>query len=106
MVPVRRLDDIAAELPIEDGILVKIDVEGMEADVIRGGLTLLGRAEACIVEVTLDHRFGNNDDFLTVLRLLEESGLSYGGNLTQSPHPDGDVRYVDALFMRRPRGVR
>lgn len=95
---------------MEDGILIKIDVEGTEADVIRGGLTVLGRAEACIVEVTLDHRFGNTNDLLTVGRLLEESGLAYAGNLTQSPHPDGNVRYVDALFMRRlmrhPKDVR
>ena len=105
-IPVRRLDDIAAETRLTDGILVKIDVEGAEADVIRGGSSLLHRAEACIVEVTLDHRFGDTNDLLTIVTLLDEAGLSYAGNLIQSPLPDGNVRYVDALFMRRQAGGR
>jgi len=105
-VPVRRLDDVAAEMPLDDGILAKIDVEGAEADVIRGGMKLLSRAEALVVEVTVEHRFDDTNDFLTIATLLDQTGLVYAGNLMQSPLPDGTVRYVDALFMRRQDPAR
>lgn len=100
-VPLRRLDEAAQAGPIEGGVLVKIDVEGMEADVIRGGMGILGRAEACIVEVTVEPRFDAVDDLAVIAGLLADAGLGYAGNLTQRILPDGTVRYVDALFMRR-----
>lgn len=39
-VPISKLDDYSAEMP-ESGILIKIDVEGMELDVLLGGRSLI-----------------------------------------------------------------
>jgi FkbM family methyltransferase len=37
VVPIRRLDDVVAELGIDDITLIKIDVEGFEPEVLKGG---------------------------------------------------------------------
>ena len=47
-VDLRTLDDIAAEIGIERLDLLKIDVEGFELDVLRGGLATTRRHNPCV----------------------------------------------------------
>jgi len=49
-IEVRRLDDVAAELDLQDEILAKIDVPGFGGHVTRGGMETLRRSRAIIVE--------------------------------------------------------
>src|SRR5260370_6604804 len=51
-VEIRRLDSLAPPLPLEDNILVKIDVQGYEHKVILGGADLIGRATLIILETS------------------------------------------------------
>ena len=50
-VEVETLDRIASLAEAEDDILIKIDVEGFELEVMRGGQETLRRATAVVVEV-------------------------------------------------------
>jgi FkbM family methyltransferase len=83
-VPVRRLDDLLAELAIGPPALIKIDVEGHELEVLRGGRNTIEAARPTIIfeyAVELAERAGWGPadakellagyDFL----LLEEDGL-------------------------------
>lgn len=55
-VPTIRLDTFATENPV-DPVLIKIDVEGAELQVLKGGLQLIGRSKpAIVVEVTNDRQ--------------------------------------------------
>lgn len=98
-VPMERLDDVATRLPIEDEILVKIDVEGHDLDVIRGGSALLRRASAVIVEIALHEAPVDGADFFDFARTLQELGYMYRGNLAGS-YVDGIPRLVDAVFIK------
>src|ERR1044072_8852506 len=49
-VAVRTLDAVAAELPLRENILLKIDVQGYEANVLAGGAEGGGGAVAVIME--------------------------------------------------------
>ncbi|MGH2523375.1 MAG: FkbM family methyltransferase, partial [Anaerolineales bacterium] len=48
-IPVRPLDSFAAELDLPDKLLIKLDVQGYEDEVLRGGGELIPRAHMVIV---------------------------------------------------------
>jgi len=100
---VRRLDDVAPALapPIEDDLLVKIDVQGFEDRVIRGGRTTIARARACIVEVQLVKLYEGQPSFRDIFLEMDSLRFDYVGNLDQYFGPSGGVLYFDAVFLKR-----
>jgi FkbM family methyltransferase len=100
-VKIRRLDDCARELMIENEILVKLDVQGAEDKVIEGGKSLLQRAKVLIVETSMDSLYKGQPLFADIFKLLEGLGFRYKGALSQAFSPlDGSVLYADSIFIR------
>jgi len=83
-------------------ILIKIDVQGYEDRVIRGGKKTFESAKACIVEVNLDKLYKGQTHFKEITELLYDTdmGFKYAGNLNQSCADDGHVIFIDAVFVR------
>jgi FkbM family methyltransferase len=102
-VRVARLDDYVREkgITLREEVLVKVDVQGYEDRVIRGGRDTLARAAACIVEVSLEPLYNGQANFRGLLELLEELGFRYAGNLEQAYGPAGQVVFIDAVFLTR-----
>lgn len=101
--PIIRLDAaVSAHVPLVDGVLVKIDVEGSERSVLEGGAETLQRCVACIVEFHAAPRFAGQMYLTEGLPALERFGLSYGGILQQQFH-HGRLLYFDAIFINRER---
>jgi FkbM family methyltransferase len=86
----------ALELP---DLLIKLDVQGYEAQVLRGGLATLKRARAVILEVNIDPLYDGQASFQELFRILDEIGYRYVGNFEQSVAADGHVIYLDAVFL-------
>jgi FkbM family methyltransferase len=97
-----RLDDLVGheKCPLSDDILVKLDVQGFELPVLRGGRSTLSRARYCIIEVCLDRLYLGQSTFSEVFDELSRLGYRYAGNLSQAYAKDGHVIYLDALFVR------
>ena len=77
-VPVRRLDDYADEVSAESALLVKIDAEGFEFPVIRGGDTLLTRAAPCAIMFEFSFAWlETGEDLLTCFQFLDERGFDF-----------------------------
>lgn len=87
-------------LPIEGEVLVKLDVQGYEDRVIMGGRRTLGRARACIVEVSVDSLYVGQASFMGICGLMDALGFHYAGNLDQTYADDGHVIFFDAVFVR------
>ena len=51
--PMRRLDDVLAEMPGREFDLLKVDVQGAEIDVLRGAGRTLAGVEAIVIELSL-----------------------------------------------------
>ena len=100
-VPVSTLDEIASELPLQDDILVKIDVEGHDLEVIRGGTNVLSRASAVIVEVPILDAPENRPGMREFILELSALGYMYRGNLACG-YVQGIPRVIDAVFIRPP----
>lgn len=87
-------------IPLEPEILIKLDVQGYEDRVIRGGKRTFEMARACILEVCLDELYEGQANFREVVNLLYDLGFRYAGNLQQSYADDGHVIYIDAVFVK------
>lgn len=85
---------------IEPEILVKMDVQGYEDRVIRGGRATLGRARACLLEVGLVPLYEEQASFHDLVRTLSELRLLYAGTAHQVHDRQGRAIYGDVLFVR------
>jgi FkbM family methyltransferase len=101
-VPMTTLDTFYASerTAIEPEILVKIDAQGYDDRVIRGGRVLFGKARACIVEINLDNLYQDQGTFRGIFLLLDELGYRYVGNMDQTYDTDGHIVFIDAVFVR------
>jgi len=101
-VAMRSLDAVVDSLrdPLEPEMLIKMDVQGYEDRVIRGGAQTFRGARACILEVSLDDLYENQATFKDLVVSLSDFGYRYAANLAQHYGSDGHAVYLDALFLR------
>lgn len=92
------LEDTLDSMPRE--ILLKLDVQGFEDRVLRGGRRVLSQCRAVVLEVDLDPLYQEQADFHGLAQLLHEAGFRYAGNLDQFYGEDGRVVFFDAPFVR------
>jgi FkbM family methyltransferase len=78
-VVLRRLDDVLRDRPIDDDLLIKIDVQGVEDRVIRGGRDAFRRARVVLVEMCFVPFYEGQPLFEEVHALLTEAGLRLAG---------------------------
>jgi FkbM family methyltransferase len=102
-VQVRRLDDAVRDLELPADILVKIDVQGFEDRVLRGGQATLARAKVAIVEVSFVELYHGQAEFHDVYTLFRELGFAFRGFFDQPCDPNtGRPVQADAIFVRGP----
>jgi len=88
-IPVRKLDDVCKELGITHVDFLKVDVEGMEKEMLAGAPQTLRHTENAFVEIS-PLRKGFNHDYIDVFEYLHAAGLSFAGV------------YSDYFFERLP----
>lgn len=97
------LDNIAATLDICGELMVKIDVQGYEDRVIRGGQKTIERARLIIAETSFETLYDGQPLFDDIYRTLVDRGFVYAGMLDQLNSPrDGRALQADGIFIRRP----
>ena len=86
---------------LNDNMLVKIDVQGYEDRVIRGGQDTISRAEIVIVETSFQCLYEGQPMFEYIYEVLTKMGFSYRGALEQISNPiDGGILQADSLFVK------
>jgi FkbM family methyltransferase len=101
-VEVRRLDDLLKNVHLDDNILVKLDVQGFEDRVIRGGRDTISRATVILTEVNFEPLYENQADFAAIHRALTECGFDFHGMWEHTLDKNtGCPLFGDALFTRR-----
>jgi len=100
-VKVERLDTVAPQMTITDPVLVKIDVQGYEGHVLRGGEKTIRRATLVIIETSFEVLYEGQPLFEDVQHILFNWGFTYKGPMDQLRHPqDGRPLQQDSLFVR------
>lgn len=98
-ITVRRLDGMRNELRLEPPFIAKIDVQGFEDRVIRGGEQTLRQAVAIVVELSNYSLYKDQATFSGVHSQLESMGFVFRGTIDQMQSPkDGRILQFDGLF--------
>ena len=91
------LDEIVGDRPVS---LVKLDVQGAEMEVLRGGRRTLQRAQALLVEVLFQHHYDGDATFPELHAALTELGFDLI-DLGRPVRIDrGPALYGDACYAR------
>ncbi len=100
-VAVRRLDDLIQ--PIE-GALVKIDAQGAELEILRGGKAAVSAAQLVLIEMTFKPLYAGQALFNDVHRELDVQGFDLAGFRTQTAAASsGEPLFGHAVYEARGR---
>jgi FkbM family methyltransferase len=100
-VAVVTLDDVAERLTFELPMFVKIDVQGFEDRVLRGGERTIRQASVVLVETSFETLYEGQALFDDIHQRLRSWGFEFRGNLDQAyAAVDGRVLQADSLFVK------
>jgi FkbM family methyltransferase len=104
-VEVSTLDGFYKEHHPEKGILLKIDVQGFEAEVLAGARVMLPEVSVVIIEMSIVKLYKDQPLFHDIYTTMHAAGFRYHGNLSQMLHPQSqEVVQIDAIFVNeRPQ---
>lgn len=100
-IEVKTLDGVSMSQDWRTPILLKIDTQGYEMQVLRGGVSTLGLAKLVIIETSFVELYANQPLFAEVYHHLTAHGFRYVGSWDQFFDPrNGRPLQQDALFLR------
>lgn len=100
-VEVSTLDLVFAGVQLRGPVLLKLDVQGYEAQVIRGGAETLKRVDYVVLEASFRRMYEGEPLFTEILKLMEEYGFRFARPVGWLSAPDGgEILQMDALFVR------
>ncbi len=102
IVKVKMLDSIFNSLDLTSNVLLKLDVQGYELDVLKGGARSLNSVNIIIAEVSFYPLYIDQPLFKDVYSFLFERGFDYFGNFDQLVDPnDHRILQADAIFFKK-----
>ncbi|MGE0323059.1 MAG: FkbM family methyltransferase [Polyangiaceae bacterium] len=103
---VERLDDWFAQQQLAHNLFVKMDVQGFEDRVIRGGRATLEQAAVLLMEVSFVPLYEGQLLFDDLHGLAKELGFRCAGVLGETRDPaNGRLLYADAIYVARKLGL-
>jgi methyltransferase, FkbM family len=100
-IDIKRLDDVAPQLNLQDPVFIKIDVQGFEKQVIEGGIDTVKKADIVVMEMSFESLYEGSPLFDEMYQLMKEIGFRYQGNYEQLYSPvDGSILQCDAIFFK------
>ena len=101
-IKISKLDTIFATQQIDAPTLLKIDVQGYEANVLRGGEDTLKRIQFIVAETSFKSLYQGETIFLDLVRLIESRGFHFIRPVGWLSDPrSGEILQMDALFSRQ-----
>jgi len=88
-------------LALKPDILIKLDVQGYEDRVIKGGQQTFPKANVVILEVSLVPLYETQPTFAQVAGRMEALDFDYAGSLEQPCNGEGRLLSIDAVFFKR-----
>lgn len=102
LVPMVRLDDLAAEHRLPGPFVIKVDVEGAELEVLRGALELLRETELVLLEVSLFELVPGAPQLHDVVSWMHEQGFVVADLYNAHNRLlDGSLAQLDVAFVQK-----
>jgi len=100
-VKVTTLDRMFEGVELKRPILIKLDVQGYEAWVLRGGEETLRRTDYVVMEVSFSPMYEGERTFMEMARMMEDYGFRFERPVGWLSAPGSDeILQMDALFVR------
>jgi FkbM family methyltransferase len=101
-VPVCRLDDLAKDLNLGKNLMIKVDVQGFEDKVLRGGLETFSKAKLLILELSYQELYKGQPLFDDIYQELMKLGFKFCGTMEQMPEPTTrEFLDADCIFIKK-----
>ena len=97
-VPTARLDDLVDPATLPRGLFIKMDVQGVEDRVIRGGQRVMSEADYVLVEVSFRPMYQGQALFEEVHSALAELGFRLAGVKNQLSAASGEPLFGHFLY--------
>lgn len=98
-VPVRTLDDVFSECEVDTIDLIKIDVQGYELEVLRGGGNTLSQTKVVVSEVSFFEHYKSQPMFEDIYMFLRSKDFKMRGTFEWFYDKNGLPLQCDAVFM-------
>lgn len=99
-ISIKKLDDIFTDLQVDGKFMVKVDVQGFEDRVIKGGLETFKKADCVLIETSFVELYKGQLLFDGIYQLLISLGFEFKGNYTQTKNKeDGSIIYAESFFV-------
>lgn len=99
-VPMETLDHSVEKNGLMGPYLLKVDVEGAEAEVLQGGVHTLSSVCAAVIEVSVTPRFEHDADFSAIVCLMKERGFRVFDVVGGTLDAYGALHQADVIFIR------
>jgi FkbM family methyltransferase len=100
-VEVSTLDRVFEGVGLDRPVLLKLDVQGYEERVLRGGEMTLGSIDYVVMELSFEPMYEGETAFMEMARMMEERGFRFERPVGWLSSPKtGEVLQMDALFVR------
>lgn len=104
-VRVSRLDAVAAGLDLKPPVLAKLDVQGHELSVIRGGRETLSRCQRVVIECNFAALYKGQPSFDEIHEEMRSMCLLFDGFIGHLRHPrTHELLSADAVFYKPAAG--
>jgi FkbM family methyltransferase len=105
--PMRTLDEIVEEMPADRIFdLLKLDVQGAELDILRGGQRTVTKIEVMIVELAV-HEYNKSAPLIyDVMSKLDNYGFVLFDIFPVIRNPQGVLLAIDGVFVRKGSSLR
>jgi len=103
-VDVKTLDEVFENIDLKKNIFIKMDVQGFEDEVIKGGLEAIRKAKVLVIECSLQSTYEGEPMFDGIYDLVRSIGFDYRGSIKQSIRKDDQsFLQADCVFMKKPQ---
>lgn len=100
-VKVDTLDNVMTGKKIDFPMLIKIDVQGFEEKVIKGGMDIIKKADMVFCEVSFVELYKGQLLFGGIYEIFKNLGFSYAGSIEQLRSPETNaILQADAIFIK------
>ena len=98
----KKLDDLISTngITLKNDTLLKLDVQGAEMKVLKGGNETLQRVSHIFCEINLQSLYEGQATFKDILLYLEERSFQLSGFSEQFHNHAGEAIYLDAIFSK------
>jgi FkbM family methyltransferase len=101
IVPVKRLDNLIADINMESPVLLKLDTQGFEKNVLVGCEKILSKVDYLLFETSFIRMYENEPLFDEMHDFVKSLGFEFKTPLNCLRNKNSEIMQMDVLYIRR-----